>query len=153
MPDKKYSSKIGIKHRPKISKTVSSKKKSFQQSSMEYLMSYGWAIVIVAAILGILYYTNAFNLVIPSSCVGNQGFICSNPQLFASDAVLVKIGQDSSIPITITGLACSSNQSISTIIPTLDIPLLPVLIILGEWLFCLAVILHISQILAIILCQ
>ncbi len=125
MPNKKYSYKTVIKHRSKVSKNASSKKKSFQQSSMEYLMSYGWAIIIIAAILGVLYYTNAFNLVVPSSCVGNQGFLCTNPQLFASDALLVKIGQESSIPITITGLSCSSNQSISTIIPTLNIPLLP----------------------------
>ena len=125
MPNKRRLRKMCGGYISKVYKKSSSKKKSFQQSSMEYLMSYGWAIVIIAAILGVLYYTNAFNLVIPSSCVGNQGFLCSNPQLFASDAVLVKIGQESSIPITITGLSCSANQSISTVIPTLNIPLLP----------------------------
>ena len=34
---------------------------SRQQSAMEYLMTYGWAILIIAVVLGVLYYLGIFN--------------------------------------------------------------------------------------------
>ena len=34
---------------------------SKQQSAMEYLMTYGWAILIIAVVLGVLYYLGIFN--------------------------------------------------------------------------------------------
>ena len=34
---------------------------SKQQSAMEYLMTYGWAILIIAVVLGVLYYLGVFN--------------------------------------------------------------------------------------------
>ena len=44
-------------------------------------------------------------------------------QLYASDGMLVTIGQVSGSQIYITGLACTKNQSVSIVLPTLRIPL------------------------------
>ena len=62
--------------RPKKNITRSRKPKSFLQSTIEYLMSYGWAIVTLAVVLGVLFYLGVFNLTVPNVCTAATGFIC-----------------------------------------------------------------------------
>lgn len=40
---------------------ASKHRKKKEQSAMEYLMTYGWAILIIAVVLGVLYYIGVFN--------------------------------------------------------------------------------------------
>ncbi|MDE1852063.1 MAG: hypothetical protein KGH69_05290, partial [Candidatus Micrarchaeota archaeon] len=84
------------------------------QSAMEYLMTYGWAILIIAVVLGALYQLGIFggnqsNLV--SSCITNAGFLCDKPILNTSGVLAVVFGQISSGPLTITNVACTRNAS------------------------------------------
>ena len=49
------------------------------QSAMEYLMTYGWAILSIAVVLTILYYLGFFSSQpIPTGCIAEPGFYCQN---------------------------------------------------------------------------
>ncbi len=47
---------------------------------MEYLMTYGWAILIIAVVLGALYSLGVFNSasLTPQGCIAVSGFYCQN---------------------------------------------------------------------------
>ncbi|MFP3279062.1 MAG: DUF2341 domain-containing protein [Candidatus Micrarchaeota archaeon] len=65
------------------------------QSAMEYLMTYGWAILIVAVVLGALYSLGVFNgaAFLGTSCIAASGFYCINPTLSTGGVLTVTIGQ------------------------------------------------------------
>ena len=66
------------------------------QSAMEYLMTYGWAILIIAVVLGELFSLGVFNgsSLLGTSCVALSGYYCSTPVLSHSNGdLLLTIGQ------------------------------------------------------------
>ena len=65
------------------------------QSAMEYLMTYGWAILIIAVVLGALFQLGVFNStsLLGSACIAQSGFYCSNPVLSTSGVLTVTVGQ------------------------------------------------------------
>jgi len=70
-------------------------KKSKAQSAMEYLMTYGWAILIIAVVLGALFSLGVFNSssLIGTSCVALSGYYCANPVLSSTGTLTLTIGQ------------------------------------------------------------
>ncbi len=65
------------------------------QSAMEYLMTYGWAILIIAIVLVALFELGIFGgSTLPTACVAQSGFICSNPS-FVGANIIVTVGQSS----------------------------------------------------------
>ncbi len=52
------------------------------QSAMEYLMTYGWAILIIAVVLGALFSLGVFNgsNLLGNACIAQTGFLCQSPQ-------------------------------------------------------------------------
>ena len=67
------------------------------QSAMEYLMTYGWAILIIAVVLGVLFNIGVFNGAgaLGTSCVAYSGFLCSSPILsHTTGNLIVTIGQN-----------------------------------------------------------
>ena len=81
------------------------------QSAMEYLMTYGWAILIVAVVLAVLYQLGFFSGTnfITTSCIAESGFTCQKPVMNATGYVQVDIGQISNGTMTVTGYACTNN--------------------------------------------
>lgn len=65
------------------------------QSAMEYLMTYGWAILIIAVVLGALFSLGVFNSssLIGTSCVALSGYYCANPVLSTSGVLTLTVGQ------------------------------------------------------------
>ena len=51
------------------------------QSAMEYLMTYGWAILIIAVVLGALFSLGVFSgsNLLGSACVASSGYLCQSP--------------------------------------------------------------------------
>ncbi|MDE1870554.1 MAG: hypothetical protein KGH71_06315, partial [Candidatus Micrarchaeota archaeon] len=87
------------------------------QSAMEYLMTYGWAILVIAVVLGALYQLGVFNgnqLGFSSSCLASTGFLCQNPTLNSSGYLAVKFGEIGLGTITITNTACTTNTTAPT---------------------------------------
>ncbi len=70
------------------------------QSAMEYLMTYGWAILIIAVVLSVLFSLGIFNQsnVSGSECIESPGYLCSGAIYQHSDAnIVVTIGQSTGI--------------------------------------------------------
>jgi hypothetical protein len=64
------------------------------QSAMEYLMTYGWAILIIAVVLGALYVLGVFSgtTFLGTSCVAGAGYQCTN-LLLHNNALTFTFGQ------------------------------------------------------------
>ena len=60
---------------------ASVKLSSKAQSAMEYLITYGWAILIIAVVLGVLFQLGVFNLSLPNECMAYSGYYCQNSTL------------------------------------------------------------------------
>ncbi|MDE1850221.1 MAG: hypothetical protein KGH54_00295 [Candidatus Micrarchaeota archaeon] len=88
--------------------------KSFKiQSAMEYLMTYGWAILIIAVVLGALFSLGIFNSgsLLGTSCVAAPGFLCQNPVLGTNGNLSVTIGQSTGSTFYNIGLGCASTAT------------------------------------------
>lgn len=78
------------------------RKEAKAQSAMEYLMTYGWALLAIAVVLAILYATGILGggisrLIGSNTCIEATGYLCTNPSLSASTGQLsVAVGQESS---------------------------------------------------------
>ena len=70
-------------------------KKFKAQSAMEYLMTYGWAILIIAVVLGALFSLGVFSgsSLLGTSCIASPGYLCQNPVLSTSGTLTVLVGQ------------------------------------------------------------
>ena len=64
------------------------------QSAMEYLMTYGWAILIIAVVLAALFELGVFNgpQSLPQACIAQAGFICKNP-IYTANGITFTFGQ------------------------------------------------------------
>ena len=82
------------------------------QSAMEYLMTYGWAILIVAVVLGALYSLGIFNgsNFLGGTCVAAPGYLCSNP-LLATDGTLSLTYGYQGPNVTVVGFACTNTTT------------------------------------------
>lgn len=70
------------------------------QSAMEYLMTYGWAILILAVVLAVLFGLGLFNgnNLTGTKCIAAPGFLCVNPIYLHSDSnIIVELGQDTGV--------------------------------------------------------
>jgi hypothetical protein len=67
------------------------------QSAMEYLMTYGWAILIIAVVLGVLFSMGVFsgNNILGTACIARAGFLCQAPTYgHATGNIVVTVGQN-----------------------------------------------------------
>jgi len=99
------------------------------QSAMEYLMTYGWAILIIAVVLASLFSLGVFNAgaALGTSCVSVSGYLCSSPLLHSGN-LIVTVGQATGtswtatiiylVPATATA-GCSGTGALSNSIGTL----------------------------------
>ncbi len=78
-------------------KCTAKQKPNRAQSSMEYLMTYGWAILVIAIIVSILFALGLFGGSIggvSNSCIPQPGFTCTNP-VYGPNGISFSIGQNS----------------------------------------------------------
>jgi hypothetical protein len=83
------------------------------QSAMEYLMTYGWAILIIAVVLAALFSLNVFNsgAQLGTSCIGQPGYSCSSPVISQNGALSFTLGQGSGFTAYSAYLACVSGSN------------------------------------------
>jgi len=79
------------------------------QSAMEYLITYSWAIIIIAVTLSALYALGLFN---PSSFVSNQcifpaDFSCLSGFFYANGTLNINFEQTTTSAINVTGITCN----------------------------------------------
>ncbi|MGC8730255.1 MAG: hypothetical protein ACP5RP_02655 [Candidatus Micrarchaeia archaeon] len=99
------------------------------QSSMEYLITYSMAIVIIASISALLYlsiFSGHSTTQLPSLCISIPGYTCSVVTLNASGYLSASVGYAGSTPIIVTGISCSySNTQPNNITPVVPTEILP----------------------------
>ena len=84
------------------------------QSAMEYLMTYGWAILVIIIVIAVLFYIGVLNPrnVTPSTCTFPPGLTCASFKLGDGDGILeLKIGQATGRSIVVYGFKCTQNVS------------------------------------------
>ena len=92
----------------------SSSKSLRGQSAMEYLMTYGWSILIIAIALVTLFELGLFNgsgSGLPTTCVAQSGFLCSNPSIDTNGNVLISFGQSSGSTMIVQATACTNSST------------------------------------------
>src|SRR5271157_4413364 len=73
-----------------------SNKRSKAQSAMEYLMTYGWAILIISVVLAALFSLGVFSTstFINTSCIPASGYYCNISQYTHGNAnIIITVGQ------------------------------------------------------------
>lgn len=85
------------------------------QSAMEYLMTYGWAILILGVVLAALYATGLLspNTLVQDTCSVQAPFACLYSALSISGLLTVNIEQSSPSPINVTAIGCNYNGTIT----------------------------------------
>lgn len=82
------------------------------QTAMEYLMTYGWAILIIMVVLAVLFYLGVMRPPIPLVCTFPAGFTCTTNKLSAnSGSLTLEVGQATGKVINVTGVTCTMNNS------------------------------------------
>ncbi len=91
------------------------------QSAMEYLMTYGWTILVISIVILTLSLLGIFRIGGASSsnfCTPIAPFTCSNP-ILSSNGVLITQIEELGSTITVNGLGCSgTNTAPSSFMPT-----------------------------------
>jgi hypothetical protein len=82
------------------------------QSAIEFITTYGWAIVAVAVALGVLYSLGVFNFGANGStgCFVVEGFSCTQPLLYSSGLLTAGMGEVGHT-VTITAIGCAKSSS------------------------------------------
>jgi hypothetical protein len=86
------------------------------QAAMEYLMTYGWAILIIALALGVLWSLGVLNpsKLKPIVCQFPAPFACSNPVATTTGSVSITLAQASGQTIYINRIACVDSSLIGS---------------------------------------
>jgi len=87
------------------------------QAAMEFLMTYGWAILIIFVVIGLLFTLRVFDLPVPSTCNIPNPYICRDMKVDSStDIFTIKIeavnidtsrNENRIKEITINGVKCT----------------------------------------------
>ena len=89
---------------------LDTKRTAAAQSAMEYLMTYGWAILVILVVLGILYLLHVFSpgSIFGTSCNAAFNYLCENPSLASNGTVSFVGGQSTEVPEYNVAFACTS---------------------------------------------
>ncbi len=87
------------------------------QSSMEYMMSYGWAAIVITIVLVLLFVYFGSSSTLPfanAGCVPTTGYSCTTPILNSSGYLAMALSHSGST-YAITGFGCQASGSNTTL--------------------------------------
>jgi hypothetical protein len=87
------------------------------QSAMEYLMTYGWAILVAAVVIVVIFGSGILNPSLPEQCILQAGFQCLNSYMAQNGVLSINIIQITSSPINVTAVGCNENESVLNMQP------------------------------------
>jgi len=106
-----------VKEKKKEKDSLFKEMKFRSQAAMEYLMTYGWAILIISLAVGVLYSLGLFNpsAMAPNYCVFNGGgFVCKNFSISSSGYLSLTLISNIPVPINITQIDCNAWGNVSS---------------------------------------
>lgn len=76
-------------------------------------MTYGWAILIIAVVLGVLYSLGIFNgnTALGTSCISIPGYLCENPSMTTAGLLSFTFGQNTGTTEYNVGFACAETST------------------------------------------
>lgn len=88
-------------------------RQSKAQSAIEYLTTYGWAVLLILVVIAALFYLGVINpkSVLQSSCFFPADLTCRGYALNTSAYVALDFGQATGHPINITKFKCSAERN------------------------------------------
>jgi YVTN family beta-propeller protein len=95
------------------SSAIKRKRTSRPQSAIEYLTTYGWAIIIIVIVLIALYSFGFFNSSV-TTCNLGADFYCQNAYVSSNGILSVTILQTTGKQVNVTGISCSVNNASAT---------------------------------------
>ncbi len=83
------------------------------QSAMEYLMTYGWAIIVILVVLAALYILNIFtpNRILGNQCTVNFKYSCTDLVLATNGTVSLLLGQNTGTTEYNIAIACTQTKN------------------------------------------
>ncbi len=83
------------------------------QSAMEFLMTYGWAVMIMLVVVAVLFMLGVFNpqTASPNACMLEAGMSCFGYALRDGGVLSLDLGQATGDDIVITRIACSAKET------------------------------------------
>jgi hypothetical protein len=87
------------------------------QSATEQFITYGWAVMILLIISGVLFYFGVFRLtnISPERCVFQSGFFCKSSRLFVgtdgNTSLNINVMNKLSKKVQVTGILCSNEPT------------------------------------------
>ena len=85
------------------------------QSAMEYLTTYGWAILIIAVVVSVLAASGFFSAktYTRNFCIFPADFSCVNGYLASTGNFFINLQQSTTAPINITAMGCNTNATVA----------------------------------------
>ncbi len=88
------------------------------QASIDLLVAYGVAILIISIAIYVVLQLGVFNSrLAPSYCNAAPGFTCTAVAIKPSGTLTVVFSQSTGATLTITGMACSNQQNLTSVGP------------------------------------
>ncbi len=86
------------------------------QAALEFLMTYGWAILVVLAAIAALAYFGVLNpsKFTPDTCIASSGVGCLGKPVIGTDVVTLSIGSGLGYDVTIATSGMSNNLGCNT---------------------------------------
>jgi hypothetical protein len=86
------------------------------QSAMEFLMTYGWALLVMIIVIGILFYLGLFSPKTGTICsFSNPGFSCYTYKLTSNTSnvsgIILDLAQTTGHDIKVVGFNCTSSET------------------------------------------
>ncbi|MEM3839273.1 MAG: hypothetical protein QXF01_01700 [Candidatus Micrarchaeaceae archaeon] len=80
-----------------------------QQSALEYLITYSWALLVLAVVLAVILSFNLlnYNKYVHTECVLGQTLTCENAYISSNGMLTIEVLQSGSDPINITSYGCT----------------------------------------------
>ncbi len=83
------------------------------QSAMEYILTYGWAILMISIVLGAFIYLGVFTpgTLVSSQCVAQADFSCLTSMMTSNGQITFNIQQNTMTNINVTAISCNATAS------------------------------------------
>jgi hypothetical protein len=91
---------------------------------MEYLMTYSWALLVIALVLVVLFSMGVFNPsnVISSQCILPAGISCVSIFMASNGLASINLLQATLTPINLTAFGCNANNTVAHMYNPLNPP-------------------------------
>ena len=82
------------------------------QSAMEYLMTYGWAILVVSIALGALFALGVFDPKSTNTCFASAPLTCMTSQVLSNGTMIIEVGSTGTSSAEVVGISLNAPISL-----------------------------------------